>query len=34
MRLHDVSENEQTLQDDTPIFDNTELAGKFEGFKV
>ena len=34
MRLHDVSENEQTLQDDTPIFDNTELAGKFDGFKV
>ena len=34
MRLYDVREVEQTLQDDTPVFDNTELADKFEGFKV
>jgi len=34
MRLYDVLEVEQTLQDDTPVFDNTELADKFEGFKV
>ncbi len=34
MRLHDVNETEQTLQDDTPVFDKTEVANKFEGFKV
>ena len=34
MRLYDVQDTEQTLQDDTPIFDNTEVANKFEGFKV
>ena len=34
MRLYDVNETEQTLQDDTPVFDKTEVANKFEGFKV
>jgi len=34
MRLYDVREVEQTLQDDTPVFDHSELANKFEGFKV
>jgi len=34
MRLFDVNETEQTLQDNTPVFDKTEVANKFEGFKV
>ena len=34
MRLYDVREVEQTLQDDTPVFDHSEVANKFEGFKV
>jgi hypothetical protein len=40
MRLFDVKDTEQTLQDDTPIFDKTKhgfqtkAPKKFEGFKV
>ena len=40
MRLFDVNDTEQTLQDDTPIFDKTKHGfqtkepKKFEGFKV
>jgi archaellum biogenesis ATPase FlaH len=34
MRLYDVLEVEQSLQDDTPVFDHSEVANKFEGFKV
>jgi archaellum biogenesis ATPase FlaH len=34
MRLYDVLEVEQSLQDDTPVFDHGEVANKFEGFKV
>ena len=34
MRLYDVREVEQSLQDDTPVFDHSEVANKFEGFKV
>ena len=40
MRLYDVNESEQTLIDDTPVFDKT-ATGKaimdekaFEGFKL
>ena len=40
MRLYDVNESEQTLMDDTPVFDKTP-TGKaiidekaFEGFKL
>ena len=34
MKLYDVNEGEQTLVDDTPTFDKTEIANKFEGFKL
>ena len=34
MRLFDAQENEQTLVDDSPTFDKTEIATKFEGFKL
>src|SRR5210317_2336843 len=36
MRLYDVDENDQTLTDDTPVFDKTETGKrtKFEGFKL
>ena len=37
MRLFDVDENEQTLTDDTPVFDKTEMQdnmSKFKDFKV
>ena len=34
MKLYDVNEGEQTLVDDTPTFDKTEIANKFEVFKL
>ena len=37
MRLFDVDENEQTLTDDTPVFDKTEAhenMSKFKDFKL
>ena len=34
MRLFDVDENDQTLTDDTPVFDNTDTGKKFEDFKL
>ena len=34
MKLYDVNEKEQTLIDDTPTFDKTEIGNKFEGFKL
>ena len=34
MRLFDVDENDQTLTDDTPVFDNTETGKRFEDFKL
>ena len=34
MRLYDVEENEQTLTDDTPVFDKTETGERFKGFKL
>ena len=33
MRLFDVDEDDQTLTDDTPVFDNTETGKRFEDFK-
>jgi len=34
MRLFDVDENDQTLTDDTPVFDKTETGKRFEDFKL
>ena len=34
MRLFDVDINEQTLVDDTPVFDKTETGKRFEDFKL
>ena len=34
MRLYDVEENEQTLTDDTPVFDNTKTGQRFKDFKL
>jgi hypothetical protein len=36
MILYDVEENQQTLTDDTPLFDRSQNAKrtKFEGFKL
>jgi len=34
MRLFDVEENEQTLTDDTPVFDNTNTGQRFKDFKL
>ena len=34
MRLYDVDDGEQTLTDDTPVFDNTEAGRKFGDFKL
>jgi len=34
MRLYDVEENEQTLTDDTPVFDNTTTGQRFKDFKL
>lgn len=34
MRLYDVDESEQSLTDDTPIFDKTETGKRFEDFKL
>ena len=34
MRLFDVEENEQTLTDDTPVFDNTKTGQRFKDFKL
>jgi len=34
MRLYDVEESEQTLTDDTPVFDNTTTGKRFEDFKL
>src|SRR6056300_401473 len=34
MRLYDVEENDQTLTDDTPVFDKTETGKRFEDFKL
>ena len=34
MRLYDVEEAEQTLTDDTPVFDKTDTGKRFKEFKV
>jgi len=34
MRLYDVEESEQTLTDDTPVFDKTEVGKRFNDFKL
>jgi len=34
MRLYDVEESEQTLTDDTPVFDKTEVGKRFDDFKL
>ena len=34
MRLFDVEETEQTLTDDTPVFDKTETGKRFKDFKL
>jgi len=34
MRLYDIEETQQTLTDDTPVFDKTPTGKKFEGFKL
>jgi archaellum biogenesis ATPase FlaH len=34
MRLYDVDIQEQTLTDDTPVFDNTETGQRFKDFKL
>ncbi len=34
MRLYDADEQEQTLTDDTPVFDKTETGKRFEDFKL
>jgi archaellum biogenesis ATPase FlaH len=34
MRLMDVNENQQTLMDDTPVYDKTEMNNKFQDFKL
>jgi len=34
MRLYDVDDSQQTLTDDTPVFDKTPAGKKFEDFKL
>ena len=34
MRLYDVEETEQTLTDDTPVFDKTPTGERFKDFKL
>ena len=34
MRLYDVDDSQQTLTDDTPVFDKTPTGKKFEDFKL
>jgi len=34
MRLYDVEDNQQTLVDDTPVFDKTETGKRFKDFKL
>ena len=34
MRLYDVEENQQTLIDDTPVFDKTDTGKRFKDFKL
>ena len=34
MRLFDVEDNQQTLVDDTPVFDKTETGKRFKDFKL
>ena len=34
MRLFDVDTNEQTLTDDTPVFDNTAMSERFKEFNI
>ena len=34
MRLYDVEENQQTLTDDTPVFDKTPSGQRFKDFKL
>jgi replicative DNA helicase len=34
MRLFDVDENNQTLMDDTPVYEKTEMNKRFEDFKL
>ena len=34
MRLFDIDENSQTLTDDTPVYDKTEMNKRFEDFKL
>ena len=34
MRLYDVDTNEQTLSDDTPVFDNSTMSERFKEFNI
>ena len=34
MRLYDVDIKEQTLTDDTPVFDKTNAGERFKDFKI
>ena len=34
MRLYDVDTNEQTLTDDTPVFDNSAMSERFKEFNI
>jgi hypothetical protein len=34
MKLYDVDDGEQTLIDDTPTFDKTDIGNKFTDFKL
>ena len=34
MRLFDVEDNQQTLIDDTPVFDKTSTGKRFADFKL
>ena len=34
MRLYDVDTNEQTLTDDTPVFDNSTMSERFKEFNI
>ena len=34
MRLFDVDDNQQTLTDDTPVYDKTDMNKRFEDFKL
>jgi hypothetical protein len=34
MRLYDVANSQQTLIDDTPVFEKTEMNDRFKDFKL